>query len=124
MSSLVEGPPWTVRNLMILVAVLALWLGLSIGIGREMERKRHCDGMVQRHLQAATRLARSLKARVADDGTIRFDDDEERREAETRRPSTLRNAEYHARWAREFGRLAWRPWAELPPDPPDHPPDD
>ncbi len=119
-----EGPPWKVRQLMMVVAGFAVWLGLALGAGRELDRKRHCDAMARRHLQAAERLAGALKARVADDATIQFDDDDERQEAETHRPWTLRKAEYHARWAREFGRLAWRPWAELPPDPPDHPPDD
>ncbi len=120
-----DRPRWTVRRLMTFVATLAIGLGLFLGIGREMVRKRHCDVMVKKHLGAATRLARSLQARVADDETIRFLREDERREAETARAWTLRNAEYHVRWAREFRRLAWRPWADLPSDPPfDLPPDE
>ncbi len=119
-----DRPRWTVRQLMTFVATLAIGLGLFLGMGRELGRKRHCDVMVKKHLGTAKRLARSLNARVDDDGTIRFFREDERREAETAHVWTLSNAEYHVRWAREYARLAWRPWAELPSDPPfDLPPD-
>ena len=93
----IPRPRFTVRRLMIAVAVVAVLLGVVVGLKRRSDRFR----AIALRYAAKHKEDRMAYDVVADEG--RF----------------LRRYDYHLSMQRKYEMATERPWLPVPPDPPE-----
>ncbi len=125
----------TIRQMMILVAVVAMYLGVSVEWARSQQRSTfryeassHAtrEDWARRDQQRALRVLHNLERaisgmdleRMGETGVTYGQALDERRQA---LPRAAANADYHAAMKRKYEEAAARGWLTVEPDPPEPP---
>ena len=119
-------PRFTVRRIMIVVAVLALIMGPGFEVARLIQvalRYRQCAIGSREMAEASRRTAASLESAWR---TTSTDQAKARHGFQAAEQRWIKYGEYHSAWALQCDRVAWRPWLLIEDyAPPEYPfPDD
>jgi len=119
-------PRFTIRLLLIVVAIVAVLLAGGIGATRLVRRSRHFRQLAVSHANEERLLPRLVAKKVAILGMAEtFAERHSRKEYEGYLKADIRFMEYlrlliayHARMKQKYERAASHPWEFVPPDPP------